>query len=171
MRRAIDDFERRFWSGESLDELVEGLEGKTNIGTAAVFESVMREYRHSLAAERLRNVQERLRLIMTTVIEREVQRLEKGLLLLSTFGSFAGAFIGLAGAIWGIMASAQPTGIGVSMVGIELVLLAAVIAVATSVPAKVFNDKFVVETKRLKVRMEGFGHEFAAITSRHLEMR
>jgi biopolymer transport protein TolQ len=73
------------------------------------------------------------------------------------------------------MASSQPSGsghataLGASTPGIELVLLAAVIAVATAVPAKVFNDKVVVEVRRLTLQMQNFASEFRAILSRQVD--
>jgi biopolymer transport protein TolQ len=174
MRRAINQFEGEFWSGGSLDDLYRTVEKKASIGSEAVFRAVMREYIISIQANRLHGLNDRLPLVMSAFIGREVERLEKGLLLLSTIGSFAGAFIGLAGAIWGIMASSQPTtggretALGASTPNIELVLLAAVIAVATAVPAKVFNDKFVTEVKRLTLQMQNFAAEFRAIISRQV---
>ena len=41
MAKSMDEFEDRFWSGQSLDELYRGLVNKTNDGFAALFIAAM----------------------------------------------------------------------------------------------------------------------------------
>src|SRR3954462_1884449 len=106
MRRAMDRFEQAFWSGQSLEELYKSLSARPSHSMAALFVAAMREWKRSLEgqARSFAGLQMRIEKVMDVTIAREIERLERRLLVLATVGS-AGPFIGLFGTVWGIMSS------------------------------------------------------------------
>jgi biopolymer transport protein TolQ len=113
---------------------------------------------------------------MDVTLAREVDRLERQLLVLATVGS-AGPFIGLFGTVWGIMSSFQAiaasknTNLSVVAPGIAEALLATAFGLLAAIPAVMFYNKFSSQVSRLSTRMEGFSDEFAAILSRQIDER
>ena len=105
-RRAMDSFEQAFWSGQSLEELYRSLSSRPSHSMAALFVAAMREWKRSLEGRprSFAGLQMRIEKVMDVTIQREIERLERRLLVLATVGS-AGPFIGLFGTVWGIMTS------------------------------------------------------------------
>ena len=101
MRRSMDRFEQAFWSGQSLEELYKSLSARPAHSMAALFVAAMREWKRSLEsqARSFAGLQMRIEKVMDVTIAREVERLERRLLVLATVGS-AGPFIGLLGTVW-----------------------------------------------------------------------
>src|SRR5262249_21144834 len=93
MRRAMDRFEQAFWSGQSLEELYKTLSSRQTHSMAALFVAAMREWKRSLEgqARSFAGLQTRIEKVMDVTIAREVERLERRLLVLATVGS-AGPF-------------------------------------------------------------------------------
>jgi biopolymer transport protein TolQ len=170
-RRSMDRFEQSFWSGQSLDELYRTLSAKPNSSMAALFVAAMREWKRSFAG-----LQMRIDKVMQVTIAREVERLERRLLVLATVGS-AGPFIGLFGTVWGIMTSFQSiaasknTSLAVVAPGIAEALFATAIGLVAAIPATIFYNKFAGEVNKQAQRLEGFADEFAAILSRQIDDR
>src|ERR1051325_7751252 len=107
-RKAMDRFEQAFWSGESIEELYRALAAKPTQSMAACFALETGGGRRSLKsqARSVAGLQMRIEKVMNVSIAREVERLERRLLVLATVGS-AGPFVGLFGTVWGIMSSFQ----------------------------------------------------------------
>src|SRR3569833_2485985 len=107
-RRSMDRFEQAFWSGESIKNLYRTLSTKPTHSMAACFVAAMREWKRSFEsqARSVAGLQMRIDKVMNVSIAREVERLERRLLVLATVGS-AGPFVGLFGTVWGIMSSFQ----------------------------------------------------------------
>src|SRR4051794_34658995 len=107
-KRAMDRFEQAFWSGQSLEELYRSLSARPAHSMAALFVAAMREWKRSFegSARSFAGLQMRIEKVMDVTITREIERLERRLLVLATVGS-AGSFIGLFGTVWGIMTSFQ----------------------------------------------------------------
>src|SRR5580693_6608175 len=103
MRKAMDRFEQAFWSGQSLEELYRSLAARPTHSMAA-----MREWKRSLEGEArsFAGLQMRIGKVMEVTIAREIELLERRLLVLATVGS-TGPFVGLFGTVWGIMTSFQ----------------------------------------------------------------
>jgi biopolymer transport protein TolQ len=177
-RRETDEFERLFWSGQSLDELYTMISPRRNTALAALFVSAMREWRRSIEAtpKPLAGVQKRIERVMDVAINREIDRLERRLLFLATVGSTA-PFIGLFGTVWGIMTSFQSiaasknTSLAVVAPGIAEALFATALGLLAAIPAVIFYNKYSAEAGRLAQRFESFSDEFLAIVSRQLDMR
>ena len=177
-RRAMDSFDNAFWSGQSLEELYRTLSAKPTYSTGALFVAAMREWKRSFEghAKSFAGLQMRVEKVMSVSIAREIERLEKRLLVLATVGS-AGPFIGLFGTVWGIMTSFQSiaasknTSLAVVAPGIAEALFATAIGLAAAIPATIFYNKFSSEVNKQAQRLEGFADEFAAILSRQIDER
>jgi len=124
----------------------------------------------------LAGLQMRIEKVMNVAIAREVEQMERRLLVLATVGS-AGPFIGLFGTIWGIMTSFQSiaasknTSLAVVAPGIAEALFATAIGLIAAIPATIFYNKFITEVNRQAQRLEGFADEFTAILSRQIDER
>jgi biopolymer transport protein TolQ len=174
----MDRFEQAFWSGQSLEELYKSLSARPNHSMAALFVAAMREWKRSLEsqARSFAGLQMRIEKVMDVTIAREVERLERRLLVLATVGS-AGPFIGLLGTVWGIMTSfraiagQQSTSLAVVAPGIAEALFATAIGLIAAIPATIFYNKFAAEVNKQAQRLEGFADEFSAILSRQIDER
>ena len=94
-KRAMDRFEQAFWSGQSIEELYRALSAKPTQSMAACFVAAMREWKRSFESQTrsFAGLQMRIEKVMNVSIAREVERLERRLLVLATVGS-AGPFVG-----------------------------------------------------------------------------
>ena len=102
--RQMNDFERVFWSGQSLEELYQQMQERPSVGLGAVFVAAMKEWKrsHEQNASSFLGMQQRMDKVLDVAISRESDTLEKRLGFLATVGS-ASPFIGLFGTVWGIM--------------------------------------------------------------------
>jgi biopolymer transport protein TolQ len=177
-RREADEFEKLFWSGQSLDELYSAISIQRPHAMAALFVAAMREWRRSIdgAPKPLSGVQQRIERVMDVATSREMDRLERRLLFLATVGSTA-PFIGLFGTVWGIMtafqsiAASKNTSLAVVAPGIAEALFATALGLLAAIPAVIFYNKFAAEAGQIAQRFESFSDEFLAIVSRQLDMR
>ncbi len=177
-RRETKDFERLFWSGQSLDELYGIISQQQSSAMAALFSAAMREWRRSIenSPRPLAGVQHRIERVMDVTITREMDRLERRLLFLATVGSTA-PFVGLFGTVWGIMTSFQSialsrnTSLAVVAPGIAEALFATALGLLAAIPAVIFYNKFSAEAARFAQQFQGFSDEFLAIVSRQLDLR
>jgi biopolymer transport protein TolQ len=175
-KRAMDQFEQTFWSGHSLEELYRTQSARPAHSMGALFVAAMREWKRSVegTSRAIGGLQLRIEKVMDVTIAREIERLERNLLVLATVGS-AGPFIGLLGTVWGIMTSfraiagQQSTSLAVVAPGIAEALFATAIGLLAAIPATIFYNKFVSEVNRQAQRLEGFADEFSAILSRQID--
>src|SRR6202040_2914399 len=88
-KRAMDRFEKAFWSGQSLEELYRSLSSRPAHSMAALFVSAMREWKRSFEGEArsFAGLQMRIEKVMNVTMAREIERLERRLLVLATVGS------------------------------------------------------------------------------------
>jgi biopolymer transport protein TolQ len=175
-KRAMDRFEKTFWSGQSLEELYRTLSARPAHSMAALFVAAMREWKRSFegSSRALGGLQMRIEKVMDVTIAREIERLERRLLVLATVGA-AGPFIGLFGTVWGIMnsfqsiAASKNTSLAVVAPGIAEALFATAIGLVAAIPATIFYNKFTADVNKQAQRLEGFADEFAAILSRQID--
>ncbi len=173
-----EKFEQMFWSGQSLDELYNGLARAKTITMAALFVAAMREWKRSVEGNirALGGIQLRVEKVMDVTISREMERLDRRLLFLATVGSTA-PFVGLFGTVWGIMTSFQAiavsknTNLAVVAPGIAEALFATALGLLAAIPAVVFYNKFSADSAHVSQRLEAFADEFAAIVSRQIDVR
>src|SRR5690554_89494 len=149
VRRDMNQFEKTFWSGQSLEELYQTLSQRPASGLAAIFVAAMKEWKrsHEQNAASYIGVQARLDKVLDVAIARESEELEKRLSFLATVGS-AAPFIGLFGTVWGIMnafssiASAQSASLGVVAGPIAEALFATAIGLVAAIPAVIaYKDR------------------------------
>ncbi len=177
-RVEADRFEQTFWSGQSLDELYNGLSRGRTIVMGALFVAAMREWKRSVEGNirALGGIQLRVEKVMDVTISREMERLDRRLLFLATVGSTA-PFVGLFGTVWGIMTSFQAiaisknTSLAVVAPGIAEALFATALGLMAAIPAVIFYNKFSADSAQISQRLEAFADEFAAIVSRQIDVR
>jgi len=175
-KRSMDQFEQTFWSGHSLEELYRNQSARPAHSMGALFVAAMREWKRSVegTSRAIGGLQMRIEKVMDVTIAREIERMERHLLVLATVGS-AGPFIGLLGTVWGIMTSfraiagQQSTSLAVVAPGIAEALFATAIGLLAAIPATIFYNKFTSEVNRQAQRLEGFADEFSAILSRQID--
>jgi len=176
--RAMNTFEKTFWSGQSLEELYQDLQQKASHGLDAVFVAAMKEWKrsHEQNASSAIGVQSRLEKVLDVAIARESETLEKRLGFLATVAS-ASPFIGLFGTVWGIMnsfqsiAASKSTNLAVVAPGIAEALFATALGLLAAIPATIAYNKLSSDAGKLTGRLESFADEFSTILSRQLEAR
>src|SRR6267154_1351883 len=181
LKRKARRFEKSFWSGRSLDELYAQHSQRVDQPFTAVFVAALREWKRSFEGgapkdSQFAGLKERVEKAMNVSIQREVEKIERGLGYLATVGSTA-PFVGLFGTVWGIMnsfqaiAARQDTTLAVVAPGIAEALFATALGLLAAIPAVVAYNRFVNEVGRYTVRLEAFADEFAAFLSRQLDER
>lgn len=176
-RRRMDKFEEVFWSGQSLEQLYASVRQREAQGMAAIFLAAMKEWTRSFEGKRaLASLPQRIDKVMDVALTRQVERLDRGLLVLATVGS-AAPFIGLFGTVWGIMTSfqaigaSQSTNLAIVAPGIAEALFATALGLLAAIPAVIAYNRFSAQSRRLAVRMESFADEFSTILSRQIDLQ
>jgi len=181
LKRKAKRFEKNFWSGRSLDELYAQHSQRSDQPFTAVFVAALREWKRSFEGGVPRDalipgVKDRVEKAMSVSIQREIEKIERGLGYLATVGSTA-PFVGLFGTVWGIMtsfqaiAARQDTTLAVVAPGIAEALFATALGLLAAIPAVIAYNRFVNEVGRYSNRLEAFADEFAAFLSRQLDER
>jgi biopolymer transport protein TolQ len=181
LKRKAKRFEKSFWSGRSLEELYAQHNQRTDQPFTAVFVAALREWKRSFEGgtpreTQLANVKDRVEKAMNISIQREVEKIERGLGYLATVGSTA-PFVGLFGTVWGIMTAFQAiaarndTTLAVVAPGIADALFATALGLVAAIPAVVAYNRFVNELGRYTGRLESFADEFSSYLSRQLDER
>ena len=175
-RREAGGFERRFWSGEPLDDVFDRMNGRAGGPAERIFSAGMTEWRRSQRDDGglIAGVLQRVERAMNVAIGREGDRLTRGLPFLATVGSTA-PFIGLFGTVWGIktafegIALSQDTSLAVVAPGIAEALVATALGLLAAIPAVIFYNKLASDADRISAGHEAFADEFATILSRQVE--
>jgi len=180
LKGQADRFEEAFWSGGSLEDLYDRLDGRPQDPMSAVFIAAMREWRRSAAALLSGSDTLRVRLgahidrVMNIAIGRESERLERYMVFLASVGS-AAPFVGLFGTVWGIMnaftsiAATENSSLAVVAPGIAEALFATALGLFAAIPASLGYNKISSDLNRYSQRLEAFADEFSAILSRQVE--
>ena len=175
-RREAEVFDRKFWSGEPLDELFDEIGPEPRGQSERVFAAGMMEWRRSHRNDGglIAGATARIDRSMDVAIAKEAEDLQRGLPVLATVGSTA-PFVGLFGTVWGIMnafieiAEQQNTNLAVVAPGIAEALLATGLGLLAAIPAVVFYNKLSADSDRIVASYEAFADEFATILSRQLD--
>ncbi|MBL8549401.1 MAG: protein TolQ [Hyphomonadaceae bacterium] len=174
-------FEKVFWSGQSLEELDDRYSDRPRDALARVFAAASREWRElrrgaQLSAEAANMMIDRCDRLMQAQIARELERAGRGFGVLASVGA-AAPFIGLFGTVWGIMnaftniAREQQTNLAIVAPGIAEALFATALGLVAAIPAVIFYNKFTGDLDRFADRLEGFADEVSARVSRRLSER
>jgi biopolymer transport protein TolQ len=178
--RQAEDFEEKFWSGSSLEDLFERVGAKPREPMSAIFVAAMREWKRSAgkpgAVNNASTVGERIDRVMKISLEREMDILNRRMIFLASTGSVA-PFVGLFGTVWGIMntftaiGATSDTSLATVAPGIAEALFATAIGLVAAIPAVIAYNKISSDLGRYAVRLENFAGEFGAILSRQLDVR
>ncbi|MFD0915292.1 protein TolQ [Pseudahrensia aquimaris] len=176
MKKQIDLFEQTFWSGQSLENLYQTLNGRPVSGMSALFVAAMGEWKRSFErnARSPIGLQTRIDKVLDVSLAREMEKMEKRLMFLATLGS-AAPFVGLFGTVVGIMTSFQAiagsksTSLAVVAPGIAEALLATALGLLAAIPATIAYNKLSADAAKISTRLEGFADEFSAILSRQID--
>ena len=180
VQRGAKAFEDVFWSSNSLEQLYERLQTRTNDPMIVLFVTGMREWQTALkrgatlavpaVAEAL---QTRVVQAMHNAIAREMAKLETRMTFLASLGSSA-PFIGLFGTVWGIMrsfiaiAATDNTSLNIVAPAIAEALLATGMGLVAAVPAVLAYNKYASDFGKYASRLEAFVTDFQLILSRNL---
>lgn len=178
LNKTSNEFEKAFWSGNSLDDLYDRISQQPRDPMSAIFSAAMREWRRSPTGSggggASVGLAERIDRVMHITMTREMDRAERYMTFLATTGSTA-PFIGLFGTVWGIMAAFQSialsknTSLAVVAPGIAEALFATALGLLAAIPAVIAYNKLSRDLDRYAGRLESFSGEFGAILSRELD--
>ncbi len=180
LNRRAHKFEDAFWSGEALDKLYQRVNKNPNDPMLKTFCAGMEEWQNTVSTgipdkeEMQASLRQRVERAMSVAINREMERLERGMTFLATVGSTA-PFVGLFGTVWGIMnsftaiAQSNNTSLAVVAPGIAEALFATALGLVAAIPAVIAYNGYTSRLGRYAGRLDDFVTEFMAILSRHLE--
>ena len=160
-----EEFETKFWNSKSAESFYNSLPSKIDDPMALIFKDAMQNLLKRKSKSDLNN---RLKTILETGIEKQISKISKGFTFLATVGSTA-PFIGLFGTVWGIMNSFQSiaisrnTSLAIVAPGIAEALFATALGLLAAIPAVIAYNKFNNETINYSQRLENFSKRFLTI--------
>jgi biopolymer transport protein TolQ len=172
-----ESFEREFWSGSSLNDLLAAAsKNASHCGPMErIFASGMREFQ-KLRERRITDVgtlMDGARRAMRASFQREMDVVESNLSFLASVGSVS-PYVGLFGTVWGIMHAfsglAALTQVTLATVapGIAEALVATAIGLFAAIPAVVAYNRFARDIDRIATQQETFIEEFSNILQRNV---
>jgi biopolymer transport protein TolQ len=174
-------FEDIFWSGVDLNEIYEEYSQNSNNAQVRVFITGMKEFnridfKNTFSSNKLNELIQRINNAMYISINREIEKLEKGMSFLASIGSVA-PFIGLLGTVWGIVnafqsiAMSNNTSLAVVAPGIAEALFATALGLLAAIPAVAAYNKFSNDLDKFSNNLEYFSIEFSSVLLRQIEER
>ena len=170
-----NEFEKRFWSGGDLAELLRDVNRNTAQarGMAAIFRAGFMEYLRLRKGQNIgaMDVISGAQRSMRVALSREMEDLESHLPFLATVGSTS-PYIGLFGTVWGIMNSFTALGnvkqatLALVAPGIAEALIATAIGLFAAIPAVIAYNRYSSDVERLNTRYDDFVEEFTTILHR-----
>lgn len=170
-RKEAKQFEERFWSGNDLSQLYDGLQKQRQAvtGLSSIFQAGFSEYLKSSRAKHdrlslLKGTQRAMRIAQS----HEIEFLEKHLSFLATVGSNS-VYIGLFGTVWGIMSAFRGLGavqqatIAMVAPGISEALIATAMGLVAAIPAVIAYNFFTSHIERLDNSYQTFQEEFSSV--------
>ncbi len=183
--RQAEQFEEKFWSGQSLEELFERIGQRPREPMSSIFVAAMREWRRSagkggtapaVGTAGTAALGERIDRVMKISLEREMDHLNRRMIFLASTGSVA-PFLGLFGTVWGIMntftaiGASSDTSLAMVAPGIAEALFATALGLVAAIPAVLSYNKISSDLARYALRLDNFAGEFGAILSRQLDVK
>jgi len=180
--KQAEQFEEKFWSGQSLEDLFERIGQRPREPMSSIFVAAMREWRRTTGKGGVpptgatAALGERLDRVMKISLEREMDHLNRRMIFLASTGSVS-PFLGLFGTVWGIMntftaiGAASDTSLATVAPGIAEALFATALGLVAAIPAVVAYNKISTDLARYALRLENFAGEFGAILSRQLDTK
>ncbi|MFL2770294.1 MAG: protein TolQ [Rhodospirillaceae bacterium] len=182
LTKKAGQFEERFWSGSSLEELYDRVGPRPPDPMSSIFVAAMREWRRSSIKNKdskpdnLAGLGQRIDRVMRISLEREMDHLQRRMTFLASTGAVA-PFLGLFGTVWGIMNTftaiglSSDTSLATVAPGIAEALFATALGLVAAIPAVIAYNSISSDMNRYALRLENFAGEFGAILSRQLENR
>ena len=174
VRAGNDGFEREFWSGKSLTDLVQAASQRPDTAPQErIFASGMREFMK--LRERRLDVPTQLdgaRRAMRVSFQRELDVIESHLSFLASVASVS-PYVGLFGTVWGIMhafvglSNLQQVTLATVAPGIAEALVATAIGLFAAIPAVIAYNRFARDIDRIAIQLETFIEEFSNILQRN----
>ena len=161
------DFEEKFWSSKSAQEIFK----KTSENDLDPMTRVFRAGMSSLNDNKSKGSKETNEIVkrmMDVTIDKEIEIYEKNLTILATIGSVA-PFVGLFGTVWGIMNSFQSiaisrnTSLAIVAPGIAEALFATALGLLAAIPAVVAYNKYSNSSRVYTQKLENFSRSFLTI--------
>lgn len=176
IKRGVESFEDRFWSGISLNSLYEELKTKKEKKALEhIFFDGYNEYtRLSKTNSKVTiPIIDSAQRAMRVATSREIDELERNLAFLATVGSTS-PYIGLFGTVWGIMdaflslGQASQATLAVVAPGIAEALIATAIGLFAAIPAVVAYNRFSDHVDRLSLNYDNFREELTGLLERQM---
>jgi biopolymer transport protein TolQ len=173
IRQGNEAFEREFWSGRSLTDLLQTSAAKPDAAPLdRIFGAGMREFM-KLREKRLDAAAQLdgARRAMRASLQRELDVIESGLSFLASVGSVS-PYVGLFGTVWGIMhafvglSNLQQVTLATVAPGIAEALVATAIGLFAAIPAVVAYNRLARDIDRIAIQLETFIEEFSNILQR-----
>ena len=161
-------FEDRFWSGEDLNRLYEGLSGSEQIFYVGFKEFSRLKQANPNAPEAIIKGSTRA---MNLAMNREIEDLENRIPFLATVASIS-PYIGLFGTVWGIMhafmglSGAKQATLQMVAPGIAEALIATAIGLFAAIPAVMAYNRLSLRVNKLEQNYGNFIDEFTTILHR-----
>jgi len=177
VRSLNEDFERDFWSGNSLNDLYAGaVQNAKNAGPMErIFASGMREYQ-KLRERRISDpgtLLDGARRAMRASFQREMDVIESSLSFLGSVASVS-PYVGLFGTVWGVMhaftgfASMEQITLATVAPGIAEALVATAMGLFAAIPAVTAYNRYAHNIDRIANVHETFIEEFSNILQRNV---
>ncbi len=175
-KKEMTQFENRFWSGEDLYKLYDGIENsRQNLsGSEQIFYVGFKEYsRLKQMGNGPDSILQGSVRAMNLAMNREVEELENSVPFLGTVASVS-PYIGLFGTVWGIMAAfmalsgAKQATLQMVAPGIAEALIATAVGLFAAIPAVIAYNRLSLQVNKVEQNYENFIDEFTTILHRHL---
>ena len=179
LNRQADDFDKAVQSGRSLEDVAAQAGPQPEHALPRMLVIALSDWREARQKGALNEHQgdllmTRIDRAMNSLIQREGQRIENGLGVLSVVAT-ASPFIGLFGTVWGIMnafgriAAAGNTNLTTVAPAIAEALFATAIGLFAAIPAVIGYNRILHNVGRLEARLGAFAEEFQGLLSRQLD--
>lgn len=178
LRRALKasvSFEDRFWSGEDLNKLYEGLDNRREglNGGEQIFYVGFKEFLRlqQTASSTPESIIQGATRAMNLTLNREIEAVENRIPFLATVASIS-PYIGLFGTVWGIMhafmalSSVKQATLQMVAPGIAEALIATAIGLFAAIPAVMAYNRLSLRVNKLEQNYVNFIDEFTTILHR-----
>lgn len=170
-------FEDRFWSGEDLNKLYDGLSNRRDglSGNEQIFYVGFKEFSRLKQAnpDSPESIIQGSSRAMNLAMNREIEEVETNIPFLATVGSIT-PYIGLFGTVWGIMhafmalSGAKQATLQMVAPGIAEALIATAIGLFAAIPAVMAYNRLNLRVNKLEQNYGNFIDEFTTILHRQV---
>ena len=170
IKNVNDDFLKRFWSGEDLNNLYKEISSYESLyGAMNLFKNSYQEFKNIDSDKDISELDlESINRSMRVSIASDEEEMNKHLSFLANVGSVS-PYVGLLGTVWGIMTSFQGLSdatqatINAVAPGISEALIATGMGLFAAIPAVIAFNKFTSESETISQSTLIFAEELASI--------